>query len=141
MSSIKVGILTTLYGPFAALGEDGLRGVKLALAEFGGKVAGHKIELVVEGSSAMPDVIVELAARLLDEQGVDFIIGPLSGSEGLAISRFAKTRPNHTFINGVSATQESTLHTRAPNFFSFSSNGVQWMAGLGRYVAETLNLP
>jgi branched-chain amino acid transport system substrate-binding protein len=38
-----------------------------------------------------------------------------------------------TFINGTSAAQDTTLRDPAPNFFRFSTDGAQWMAGLGTY--------
>jgi branched-chain amino acid transport system substrate-binding protein len=61
------------------------------------------------------------------------LIGPLSGDEGLAVKDYAKTQPEVTFINGTSAAQDTTLRDPAPNFFRFSTDGAQWMAGLGTY--------
>ena len=39
-----------------------------------------------------------------------------------------------TFINGSSAAQDTTFRDPAENFFRFSTDGAQWMAGLGTYV-------
>ena len=50
--TIKVGLLATLEGPFAAGGADGMRGAELAVRERGGMVAGKKIELVKASSDA-----------------------------------------------------------------------------------------
>ena len=61
------------------------------------------------------------------------MVGPLSGSEGLAVKDYAKTQPDVTFVNGTSAAQDTTLRDPAPNFFRFSTEGAQWMAGLGEY--------
>ena len=61
------------------------------------------------------------------------LVGPLSGDEGLAVKDYAKTQPDVTFINGTSAAQDTTLRDPAPNFFRFSTDGAQWMAGLGDY--------
>lgn len=134
---IRIGVIATLVGPLSAMGEEGVRAVNLAVAEFGGKVANKRIALYVESSNAIPDSAVHAAQTLLRD-GVDFIIGPLSGNEGLAIRDFAKEHPNVTFINGVSGAQDLTLRNPAPNFFSFSTNGVQFVAGLGRYAYEEL---
>ena len=38
--SIKIGVLATFEGPFTVLGEDGLRGAMVAIAEAGGKCHG-----------------------------------------------------------------------------------------------------
>ena len=135
---IVIGVVATLVGPLAGMGEDALRGVELAINEFGGQVAGKYIVLLTESSSAIPDVAVHAAERLLDKERVDFVIGPLSGNEGLAMREFAKTRPDKVFINGISAAQDTTLRDPAPNFYTFSPDGVQWIAGLGRYAYEVL---
>ena len=42
-----------------------------------------------------------------------------------------------TFVNGTSAAQDTTLRDPAPNFFRFSTDGAQWMAGLGDYAYNT----
>lgn len=132
-NQIVIGGLATLEGPFAVSGEDGFRGMELAIAEFGGKVAGKEIKLVKEGSDATPAVARDKARKLIEQDKVDFLIGPLSGDEGLAVRDYAKTVPDKTFINGSSAAADTTLRDPAENFFRFSTDGTQWMAGLGNY--------
>ncbi len=127
---IKIGLLSTLTGPYQVPGEDGLRGAKLALAEVGYQVAGQPIELLVQGTNAMASSATEGARALLDRDAA-LIVGPLSGDEGVAMRGFARQHPDHTFINGVAASQ--SIYNPAPNFFSFSANGVQWSVGLGRF--------
>jgi len=131
---IKMGGLATLEGAFTVLGEDGMRGVNLALAEFNNMAGGKKIELITGSSDASPDSAVRAARKLVEQDGVQVLIGPLSGSEGLAVKDYAKTQPNVTFLNGASAAQDTTLRAPADNFFRFSTDGAQWMAGLGEYV-------
>jgi branched-chain amino acid transport system substrate-binding protein len=132
--SIKMGALATLEGAFTVLGEDSMRGVKLALEEFNYTAGGKKIELVTGSSDASPDSAIRATRKLVEQDGVQVLIGPLSGSEGLAVKDYAKTQPNVTFLNGSSAAQDTTLREPAENFFRFSTDGAQWMAGLGEYV-------
>ena len=132
--TIKMGALATLEGAFTVLGEDGMRGVKMALEEFGYTAGGKKIELVTGSSDASPDSAVRATRKLVEQDGVQILVGPLSGSEGLAVKDYAKTQPNVTFVNGSSAAQDTTLRNPADNFFRFSTEGAQWMAGLGEYV-------
>jgi branched-chain amino acid transport system substrate-binding protein len=131
--SIKVGLLATLEGPFTILGEDSMRGAELALKEVRYTAGGKKIEIVKGSSDASPDSAVKAARKLVEQDGVSILIGPLSGDEGVAIKDYAKTQPNVTFVNGTSAAQDTTLRDPAPNFFRFSTDGAQWMAGLGDY--------
>ena len=132
--TVKMGALATLEGAFTVLGEDGMRGVRLALEEAGYMAGGKKIELITGSSDASPDSAIRATRKLVEQDGVQVLIGPLSGSEGLAVKDYAKTQPNVTFLNGTSAAQDTTLRNPAPNFFRFSTDGAQWMAGLGEYV-------
>jgi branched-chain amino acid transport system substrate-binding protein len=129
-------VLATLEGAFTILGEDSLRGALLAVDENDGMVAGSKIEIVKGSSDASPDSAVRAARKLVEQDGVKVLVGPLSGDEGLAIKDYAKTQPDVTFINGTSAAQDTTLRDPAPNFFRFSTDGAQWMAGLGTYAYD-----
>ena len=128
--AIKIGLLATFEGAFTVLGEDGERGAMTAVNEFGGEVAGHEIE-IIRGSS---DSAVRAARKLVEQDGVKVLVGPLSGDEGIAVKDYAKTQPDVTFINGSSAAQDTTFRDPAENFFRFSTDGAQWMAGLGTYV-------
>src|SRR5499426_3783257 len=135
--TIKIGLLATLEGPFAAGGQDGMRGAELAVKQRGGMVAGKKIELVKASSDAKPDVAVNATRKLVEQDKVQIMVGPLSGSEGIAVKDYAKTQPDITFINGSSGAQQTTLLNPAPNFFRFNTEGAQWMVGLGKYSYET----
>jgi branched-chain amino acid transport system substrate-binding protein len=131
--SIKVGLLATLEGPFTVLGQDGVRGAELAFKEANYTAGGKKIEVIKGSSDASPDSAVKAARKLVEQDGVKVLVGPLSGDEGLAVKDYAKTQPNVTFLNGTSAAQDTTLRDPAPNFFRFTTDGAQWMAGLGEY--------
>jgi branched-chain amino acid transport system substrate-binding protein len=61
------------------------------------------------------------------------MVGPLSGSEGIAVKDYSKSQPGVTFINGGSGAQGTTLVNPSPNFFRFNTEGAQWMVGLGDY--------
>src|ERR1700742_11014 len=131
--SIKVGLLATLEGPFTVLGQDGVRGAELAFKEANYTAGGKKLEVIKGSSDASPDSAVKAARKLVEQDGVKILIGPLSGDEGLAVKDYAKTKPDITFVNGTSAAQDTTLRDAAPNFFRFTTDGAQWMAGLGDY--------
>jgi branched-chain amino acid transport system substrate-binding protein len=129
---VKIGLLATLEGPFAAGGADGMRGAELAVKQRGGMVAGRKIEIIKASSDAKPDVAVNATRKLVEQDKVDIMVGPLSGGEGIAVKDYAKTQPTITFINGSSGAQAATLVSPAPNFFRFNTEGAQWMVGLGK---------
>jgi branched-chain amino acid transport system substrate-binding protein len=151
--AIKIGVLTTCGGPFATFEAESLSGAKYALVkDAGGKADGQKPQDQVTGatvagkpiavsygcSDATPDKAVAEARRLVENVGVQILLGPLSGDEGVAVANYAKSHPDVTFVNGTSGAQSTTLSVQAPNFFRFGGDGAQWMAGLGTYAYKTL---
>ncbi|GAA4699712.1 ABC transporter substrate-binding protein [Nocardioides conyzicola] len=149
---IKIGLLSTLDGPYAALGQAANMGAKVALVDAGATldgtgdrngikdltIGGQKVELVVESSDATPDAALAATQRLVEKDDVDVVVGPLSGDEGLAVKDYAKQHLDTTFVNGTSGAQNTTLRDPAPNFFRFTTDGAQWMAGLGDYAFTDL---
>ena len=95
-------------------------------------VAGKKIEIIKASSDAKPDVAVNATRKLVEQDKVQIMVGPLSGGEGIAVKDYAKTQPNITFINGSSGAQATTLVNPSENFFRFNTEGAQWMVGLGK---------
>lgn len=133
---IRIGILVALEGAFAVGGADGVRNIELALKQRNNTAGGRPVEIIVAPTDTTPDTVIRQARKLVEQDGVDFIIGPLSGSEGIAIRDYAKTVPEMTIINGIAGALEMTWVDPAPNVFRFNLDGAQWGQGLGRYVIE-----
>lgn len=131
---VKVGVLATLEGTYTVLGEDGVRGLKTALAGVKNMAGGREVELIIQSTDTTPDSALRGARKLVEQDGVDIVIGPLSGSEGIAIRDYSKTQPQTTFINGASGAMETTYVSPSDNFFRFNTDGAQWSMGLGKYV-------
>ena len=131
--TLKIGLLATLEGPFAAPGQDGMRGADLALKQKNGMAGGKKIEFVKASSDATPDKAVAATRKLVEQDKTPIVIGPLSGDEGIAVKNYAKTQPGVTFVNGSSGAQAATWGDPAPNFYRFNTEGAQWMVGLGEH--------
>lgn len=145
---VRLGILGQCEGPFGGFHEDTVAGVTLALARYAGatpdsstsaldgfsdaEVAGTPIELVGVGcGDDTPDRILTEVRRLVEQLDANYIIGPLSGDEGIAIAEYAAANPELTVLAGISGSQEQTLHVQAPNYFRFYGDGAIWNAGLG----------
>ena len=150
--TIKIGIFSNNEGGFAPFEGQTWGGAMLPLIERGATaksgdptkgvdgatIAGKNIEIVYGGSDSTPDKAVEEARRLVEQEKVDILIGPLSGSEGIAVANYSKEQPGVTFVNGISGAQDTTLKVRSPNFFRFHNDGTQWTAGLGDYAYNEL---
>lgn len=133
---LKIGVMATLSGALTSGGEDGVRGIQIAAKQAGNKIAGREIEIITVATDASPDSALRGARKLVEQDKVQLIIGPLSGSEGIAMRDYSKTVPNLVMINGSSGALETTFVNPSPNFFRFNSDGAQWMAGLGEYVLK-----
>ena len=77
-----------------------MRGADLALKERDGMAGGKKIEIIKASSDAKPDEAVNATRKLVEQDKVEIMVGPLSGGEGIAVKDYSKTQPHVTFING-----------------------------------------
>ncbi len=146
--SVKLGILGECEGPFGGFNEDTVAGVALALTNFAGatvtsktsaldgwegaEINGTPIELVGVGcGDDTPDTILGEIRQLVEQEGANIVIGPLSGDEGIAVAEYAKANPELTVLSGIAGSQEPTLQVQAPNYFRFHGDGAMWNAGMG----------
>jgi branched-chain amino acid transport system substrate-binding protein len=74
---LKVGLILTLSGPSAVLGQQARDGFQLAVKNLGGKLGGREVEVIVADDELKPDVAVTKVKGLLERDKVDFVIGPI----------------------------------------------------------------
>src|SRR3954452_12262389 len=74
---LKIGVLTTLSGPPAALGTQQRNGFQLAVKTLGGKLGGREVDLTVQDDELKPDVAVGKAKAFVERDKVDFVVGPV----------------------------------------------------------------
>src|SRR5215471_19038511 len=84
---IKIGVIVTLSGPAAALGQQVRDGFALAVKDLGGKMGGKDVELVVVDDELKPDAAVTKVKGLLERDKVDFVVGPIFSNILLAIHK------------------------------------------------------
>jgi len=93
---LKIGLVLTLSGPAAALGQQVRDGFSLALKDLGGKMGGREVELVVADDELKPDAAVTKVKGLLERDKVDFVVGPIFSNILLAIHK--PVTDNKTFL-------------------------------------------
>src|SRR5947199_10780328 len=74
---LKIGMIVTLSGPAAVLGQQARDGLTLAVKDLGGKMAGRDVEIVAVDDELKPDVAVSKVKGLLERDKVDFVVGPI----------------------------------------------------------------
>src|SRR5439155_1704704 len=74
-NKVKVGFISTLSGPSAALGVDIRDGFQLAVKMNGGKLGGLPAEVLVGDDQFKPDVGRQIATKYVQLDKVDFLTG------------------------------------------------------------------
>ncbi|HEV2573739.1 MAG TPA: ABC transporter substrate-binding protein [Beijerinckiaceae bacterium] len=72
---IKIGMISSQTGPFAAVGRQMEAGVRLYMQLHGDTVAGRKIELIVKDDTGVADTTRRLAQELVVNDKVNFLVG------------------------------------------------------------------
>src|SRR5512142_735827 len=71
---VRIGVLTDMTGYYSDLsGPGSVLAARMAIADFGGKVAGKPIDLVSADHQLKADVASTTARKWFDEQKVDVI--------------------------------------------------------------------
>ena len=90
VGTIKIGVLASLTGALESYGKQTQRGFELGLeyaTDGTMEVAGKKIEVVFEDTETKPEVAVQKATKLLEDDEVDFLVGSSSSGDTLAVFR------------------------------------------------------
>jgi branched-chain amino acid transport system substrate-binding protein len=116
---LKVGLILTLSGPAAALGAQVRDGFNLALKDFGGKMGGREVEVVVADDELKPDAAVSKAKGLLERDKVDFVVGPIFSNILQAIHK--PVTDTKTFLISPNAGPSSYAGKNCSPFFYVTS--------------------
>jgi branched-chain amino acid transport system substrate-binding protein len=132
---LKVGILTTLSGPPAALGVQQRNGFQLALKTLGGKLGGREVELLVQDDELKPDVAVGKAKAFVERDKVDFVVGPIFSNILIAMMK-PVTDGGAILISPNAGTSNFAGKECNPNFFVTSYQNDQNHEVLGKYAQD-----
>jgi branched-chain amino acid transport system substrate-binding protein len=78
---------------------------ELASQDFGGAVAGRKIEIIHADHQNKPDIASAIARKWFDAEGVDVILNLTSIPVALAVQEIARERHRITLITGSSSSE------------------------------------
>ena len=84
---LKIGLLLTLSGPSAVLGQQARDGFQLAVTDMAGKLGGRDVEVIVVDDELKPDVAVTKVKGLLERDKVDFVVGPIFSNVAVAVHK------------------------------------------------------
>jgi branched-chain amino acid transport system substrate-binding protein len=118
--TVKIGLMNDQSGPYADNGGPGAaEAARMAIEDFGGEVAGKKIELVIADDQNKPDIGAAIALKWIDDEGVDAIVGGSASSIAIAIQKMMAEKKKPYMLAG---TASSSLTNDA-----CSAYGTQWV--------------
>ena len=149
--AIKIGVFADCQGIWGFAYDDSLAGAELPLLERGGRLGVEPSDGVErrlgrwppdplyfgcddDGGSSTAQTLAE-ARRLVEQVGVDILIGPLQHAGGAGAPGVRPDAPAHDLRRrrGRGAQPEP-----GAELLQVHTNGAQWMAGLGAYAYHTL---
>ena len=134
---IKIGFLTPLTGPLSANGKDMLNGMQQFLEEQNYRLAGREIKLLVEDDEAKPATGLTKSRALVEAQGANILIGPLSAAVGYAIVPYIDEKKIPTIYPIVSA-DDITQRKRSQYIVRTGWSSSQPSHPFGKWVYDNL---
>ena len=128
---VRIGVLTDMSGQFShESGEGSVTAVKMAVEDFGGKVLGKPIEVVVADHQNKPDIASGLARKWYEVDKVDMIANLINSSIALSVSQLAKEKNRIAIING-SGSSRLTNDACTPNSVHYAYDTYALARGTG----------
>ena len=99
---LKIGVMMPTSGVFAVLGQRQLNGMRFAIEEAGGEVAGRKIEMLHEDTEGKPDVGLAKARKFVLSDKVDVTAGIINSAVALAVAPYLSSQRVPLVISNAS---------------------------------------
>ena len=133
---LKIGIIATLSGPPAVLGQQLRNGFNLAVKDLNGKLGRRDVEVIVADDELKPDLAVNKVKALVDRDKVDFVVGPIFSNILAAIMK-PVTEGGAILISPNAGTSNFAGKECNPNFFVTSYQNDQVFAVSGKHAQDT----
>jgi len=90
---VKIGVLTDMNGPASTpTGQGSVTAAQMAVDDFGGKVLGKPVSVIVGDHQLKPDIGSSIARRWYDVEQVDLIVDVPVSAVGLAVQNIANEK-------------------------------------------------
>jgi branched-chain amino acid transport system substrate-binding protein len=132
---LRIGMITTLSGPPAVIGQQMRDGFRLAVAHLGGKLGGRDVELFIQDDELKPDLAVSKVKAFIDRDKVEFVVGPVFSNILQAVMKPA-TEGGAILISPNAGTSNFAGKDCNPNFFVTSYQNDQVFEVLGRHAQD-----
>jgi branched-chain amino acid transport system substrate-binding protein len=129
---VRIGVLTDMSGQFShESGEGSVTAVKMAVEDFGGKVLGKPIEVIVADHQNKNEVAIAKAREWYDVGKVDMIANLINSSIALAVTNVAQEKNRIAIVNG-SGSSRLTNDSCTPNSIHYAYDTYALAQGTGK---------
>jgi branched-chain amino acid transport system substrate-binding protein len=99
---VKIGVLTDMNGPASTpTGPGSVTAAQMAVEDFGGKVLGKPISVIVGDHQLKPDIGAAIARRWYDTEQVDLIVDVPVSAVGLAVQTIANEKKKLLIVHST----------------------------------------
>src|SRR5829696_6473294 len=134
--TVKIGILNDQSGVYADFGGKwSYEAAKMAVEDFGGKVANAPIEVITADHQNKPDVASNLARQWYDVEHVDAIMELTTSSVALAVQQLGREKRKINIVTGA-ATTDLTGKACSPYGFHWAYDNRALAVGTGGALVE-----
>ncbi|HKR47812.1 MAG TPA: ABC transporter substrate-binding protein [Paraburkholderia sp.] len=100
--AVKIGFITDMSGLYADDdGQGGLTAIKMAVADFGGKVLGKPIQIEYADHQNKADIAASKAREWFDRDGLTMLLGGTNSATALAMNQVAQEKKKVYFNTGA----------------------------------------
>lgn len=132
---IRVGLMLPYTGTFAPLGVAIENGLRMAIAEQGGKLGGREIEWFKVDDESDPSKGLENASKLVQRDKVDVLIGTVHSGVQMGVHKVARESGVLSLIPNAGV-HAATRALCAPNVFRTSFTNSQPTRALGKVMVD-----
>jgi branched-chain amino acid transport system substrate-binding protein len=132
---LKIGFLSTLSGPSAALGVDIRDGFNLAVKHQGGKLGGLPVDMIVGDDAFSPDTARQITDRMLKRDNVHIMTGIVFSNIMLAVAP-AIFQDQTFYISPNAGPAELAGERCSPFFFNVAWQNDNLHEAMGKHVAD-----
>lgn len=134
--AVKIGFITDMSGLYADDdGQGGLTAIKMAVADFGGKVLGKPIQVMYADHQNKADIAASKAREWADRDGLNLLLGGTNSATALAMNQVAQEK-KLVYINTGAGTDALTNEQCTPYTVHYGYDTVALAKGTGLAVLK-----
>ncbi|MEM7344485.1 MAG: ABC transporter substrate-binding protein [Chloroflexota bacterium] len=134
---LKIGLLVPTSGNFGGYGSEITNGIKLWVDSMGGEIAGRPVEYVQEDTEGNPEVGLQKARKLVEQDNVDVMTGIVSSGVLMACRDYLHEAQKMFIVANAGA---NPISRGAKSPYIWRASFSNWMMGakMGEWTANNV---